>query len=70
VIATICRTPENDTVMLGKQQLAWLVDGIRASTPTWIVSSDVPMSIPTGRVAFGRDARANIGAEADGCGEL
>lgn len=60
-------TPENDKVMLGREQLAWLVDGIRASTATWkIVSSDVPMSITTGSLAFGRDAWANLGAEPSG----
>jgi alkaline phosphatase D len=48
------RTPENDKDMLGREQIAWLVDGIRQSTATWkIVSSDVPMSIGTGSVAFG-----------------
>jgi alkaline phosphatase D len=60
-------TPENDKVMLGREQLAWLVEGIRASTATWkVVSSDVPMSITTGSVAFGRDAWANLGAEPSG----
>ena len=60
-------TAENDKVMLGREQLTWLVDGIRASTATWkIVSSDVPMSITTGSVAFGRDAWANLGAEPSG----
>ena len=53
--------------MLGRAQLAWLVEGIRNSTATWkIVSSDVPISIPTGSVAFGRDAWANRGAELTG----
>ena len=60
-------TPENDKEMLGREQIAWLVDGIRNSTATWkIVSSDVPMSITTGSVAFGRDAWANLGAEPTG----
>jgi alkaline phosphatase D len=60
-------TPENDKDMLGRQQIAWLVDGIRQSTATWkIVSSDVPMSIATGSLAFGRDAWANLGAEPTG----
>ena len=55
-------TPENDKDMLGREQIAWLVDGIRQSTATWkIVSSDVPISIGTGSAAFGRDAWANIG---------
>ena len=60
-------TPENDKDMLGREQIAWLVDGIRHSTATWkIVSSDVPMSITTGSVQFGRDAWANLGAEPTG----
>jgi len=60
-------TPENDKVMLGREQLAWLVEGIRHSDATWkVVSSDVPMSVGTGSVAFGRDAWANIGAEPTG----
>lgn len=60
-------TPDNDKDMLGKEHIAWLVDGIRNSTATWkIVSSDVPMSITTGSVAFGRDAWANLGAEPTG----
>lgn len=60
-------TAANDKDMLGKEQIAWLVEGIRASTATWkIVSSDVPMSITTGSVAFGRDAWANLGAEPTG----
>ena len=60
-------TPENDKDMLGKEQIAWLVDGIQRSTATWeIVSSDVPISIGTGSLAFGRDAWANIGVEPTG----
>ena len=60
-------TAENDKVMLGREQLAWLVEGIRGSDATWkVVSSDVPISIGTGSVAFGRDAWANIGAEPTG----
>jgi alkaline phosphatase D len=60
-------TPENDKDMLGRDQIAWLVDGIRQSTATWkIVSSDVPISIGTGSAAFGRDAWANIGVEPTG----
>ena len=60
--------------MLGREQIAWLVDGIERSTATWkIVSSDVPISIPTGtnmtilpdgtRVGFGRDAWARLPGE-------
>jgi alkaline phosphatase D len=60
-------TAANDKDMLGKEQIAWLVEGIRTSTATWtIVSSDVPMSITTGSVQFGRDAWANLGAEPTG----
>ena len=60
-------TPENDKDMLGKEQIAWLVNGIQQSTATWkIVASDVPISIGTGSVAFGRDAWANIGVEPTG----
>ena len=60
-------TPENDKQMLGREQIDWLVDGIRRSSATWkIVSSDVPMSITTGSVQFGRDAWANMDAEPSG----
>jgi alkaline phosphatase D len=60
-------TPENHKQMLGREQIDWLVDGIRDSTATWkVVSSDVPISIPTGTVQFGRDAWANLGAEPTG----
>ena len=47
--------------MLGEIQLAWLKAGLAASDATWkIVSSDVPLSVPTGSRAseFGRDAFA------------
>jgi alkaline phosphatase D len=60
-------TPENDKNMLGREQIAWLVDGIRQSTATWkIIASDVPISIGTGSAAFGRDAWANIDVEPTG----
>ena len=60
-------TPENDKDMLGREQIAWLVDGIARSSATWkIVASDVPISIGTGSAAFGRDAWANIGVEPTG----
>ena len=61
-------TPENNKVMLGDEQLAWLVEGIQNSTATWkVVSSDVPISIGTGPVIGGpRDAWANVGAEPSG----
>jgi alkaline phosphatase D len=48
--------------MLGKEQLAWLKEKLLNSIATWkIVSSDVPVSIPTGANAskFGRDGWAN-----------
>jgi alkaline phosphatase D len=50
--------------MLGREQIAWLVDGIQRSTATWkVVSSDVPISIPTGSLTFGRDAWARLPGE-------
>lgn len=53
-------TPGNPKAMLGKDQIAWLVDGLRRSTATWkVVSNDVPMSIPTGSAAA-RDAWARL----------
>ena len=48
--------------LLGKEQLAWLKQGLAASDATWkIVSSDVPLSAPTGTDAetYGRDGWAN-----------
>ena len=60
-------TPENNKQMLGAEQINWLVDGLRRSSATWkIVASDVPMSITTGSVQFGRDAWANLDAEPSG----
>jgi alkaline phosphatase D len=55
-------TPQNAKTLLGPGQLAWLEQGLAASTATWkVVSIDVPLSIPTGGNAavFGRDAWAN-----------
>lgn len=55
-------TPAHRKVLLGEAQRRWLVEGLAASTATWkIVSSDVPLSIPTGWRAdrVGRDAFAN-----------
>jgi len=50
--------------MLGPDQIAWLVNGIQQSTATWkVVSSDVPISIPTGSLTFGRDAWARLPGE-------
>ena len=58
----IADTPNNNKTMLGKEQLAWLKEKLLNSNATWkIVSSDVPVSIPTGANAskFGRDGWAN-----------
>ncbi len=53
-------SPENEKTMLGKEQLEWLKAGLAGSSATWkIVSSDVPLSAPTGSEAAGRDAFAN-----------
>ena len=55
-------TPANHKTLLGSTQLAWLKQQLRGSQATWkIVSSDVPLSIPTGSQAqlFGRDGWAN-----------
>ena len=41
--------PSNAKTMLGAEQLQWLKDSVTASDATWkVVSSDVPLSIPTG----------------------
>ncbi len=62
----VADTPENAKTLLGTAQIDWLVDGVTESDAVWkVVSSDVPISIPTGSVAFGRDAWAN-GAEPGG----
>ncbi len=48
--------------LLGDTQLEWLLDGLIRSDATWkIVSSDVPLSYPTGTQPdlFGRDAFAD-----------
>jgi alkaline phosphatase D len=48
--------------LLGKAQRAWLEDGLRRSTATWkVVSSNVPLAVPTGSRPdrFGRDGFAN-----------
>lgn len=53
---------ENKKTMLGSEQLSWLKDNLLHSNATWkIISSDVPMSIPTGANSskFGRDGWAN-----------
>ncbi len=55
-------TKENAKTLLGSEQLEWLKNGLVNSKATWkIISSDVPLSIPTGSAAseFGRDSWAN-----------
>ncbi|MEM8933623.1 MAG: alkaline phosphatase D family protein, partial [Acidobacteriota bacterium] len=59
--------PGAGKTLLGDAQRRWLLDGLKASDATWkIVSSDVPLSIPTGWPAerYGRDAFAT--GEGDG----
>ena len=53
---------ENNKTMLGSAQLSWLKDNLLRSNAIWkVVSSDIPMSIPTGANSskFGRDGWAN-----------
>lgn len=46
--------------MLGREQLVWLKESLQASDATWkVIVSSVPMSIPTGSAAGGRDGWAN-----------
>ena len=55
-------TEENAKTLLGAEQLQWLKDGLANSEALWkVVSTDVPMPIPTGSNAavFGRDGWAN-----------
>ena len=55
-------TPDSDKTMLGEKQLEWLKQELSNSNATWkIISSDVPISIPTGSNAsiLGRDGWAN-----------
>jgi len=55
-------TPETDKTLLGSEQLQWLKQRLVRSDATWkVVSSDVPISVPTGSDAAvnGRDAWAN-----------
>lgn len=52
--------------MLGEAQLDWLKEGLKASTATWkLISSDVPLAVPTGSGAaqFGTDAFAGGGTK-------
>jgi len=58
--------PDKGKTLLGAAQLSWLKKGLEDSTATWkIVSTDVPLSIPTGSNAHlvGRDAFANGAAQ-------
>ena len=55
-------TPENNKTMLGTEQLQWLEQGLMNSSAIWkVISSDVPISVPTGANAsiLGRDGWAN-----------
>jgi alkaline phosphatase D len=55
-------TPDSNKTMLGEEQLEWLKQELTNSNATWkIISSDVPISIPTGSNAsiLGRDGWAN-----------
>jgi alkaline phosphatase D len=48
--------------MLGEEQKAWLLDGLRASDATWkVIVSSVPISVPTG-TAEARDGWADHGS--------
>jgi phosphodiesterase/alkaline phosphatase D-like protein len=59
-------SPGSVKTLLGREQLAWLQDGLARSTATWkIVSSDVPLSVPTGSETAGRDAFANESRSAE-----
>jgi alkaline phosphatase D len=58
----IADTPESNKTMLGEEQLQWLKRELSNSNATWkVISSDVPISIPTGSNAsiVGRDGWAN-----------
>ncbi len=58
----LAERPEHRKTLLGRAQLEWLIDGLRRSRATWkIVSTDVPLSVPTGSQAdlYGRDSFAD-----------
>ncbi len=58
----LAERPSDPKKLLGEAQLDWLLEGLERSDATWkIVSSDVPLSIPTGSEAdlYGRDAFAD-----------
>ena len=55
-------TVENNKTLLGREQLQWLKQELLNSSATWkVISSDVPISVPTGANAsiLGRDTWAN-----------
>ena len=55
-------TIENNKTSVGSEQLTWLKDNLLRSNAIWkVVSSDIPMSFPTGvnSSKFGRDGWAN-----------
>lgn len=65
--------PASRKTLLGSAQLEWLKQGLLRSTATWkVVSSDVPISIPTGSNAerYGRDGWADGGLPTGFEGEL
>jgi alkaline phosphatase D len=54
--------PNNNKTMLGSEQLHWLKQSLMDSSAIWkVISSDVPISVPTGANAsiLGRDGWAN-----------
>ncbi len=58
----LAERPDAPKTLLGEAQLDWLLDGLKRSDATWkIVSSDVPLSVPTGSQAdlYGHDAFAD-----------
>jgi alkaline phosphatase D len=59
---SIADTPENNKTLLGSEQLEWLEQGLINSSAIWkVISSDIPISVPTGANAsiLGRDGWAN-----------
>jgi alkaline phosphatase D len=58
----IADAPDSNKTLLGDEQLQWLRQELSNSNATWkVISSDVPISIPTGSNAsiLGRDGWAN-----------
>ena len=58
----ISDTSDNNKTMLGSEQLHWLKQSLMDSSAVWkVISSDVPISVPTGANAsiLGRDGWAN-----------